>query len=600
MAFVIPSIFTAVDRFSGPLGIMGRATQSFNDRVGMATTKLLAFGEAAALIGGVGFLGKSVMDYESELHNLKALTGVSGDEFVKFKDTIEDVAHSTRRSSVEVAGAFTTIANAMPELLDSAVGLGKVTDASITLAKAARMELTPAAESLTTILNQFGQSADYAAKAVDMMAAGSKYGSAEINDLSASITEFGAQAKLAGVSLQESIGLTELVSKFRKGSQAGTELRNVLLYMDTLKVQDPKALADLNRLGVNMSLVANKAIPLADRFKELSKIGHDDAAMFHVFGKENLAMAANILTNVDALKPLVDNIGEVGNAQRMAGENSSTLSNRLIELKNVLVTSVTSSKGAELGLAAFTGVVVFLTDHMDGIVLLAESFLAVWSAVKLVTAATWAFNFAEGAAAVLTGRLNNLFVVNAASARGAAAAIWLMEAPLVTILGPVLLVGTALGLLNSIMDSTYNTTTELNGQFQETRDGFRQIKPPITEATYALEQYNKAVDDYNSKAAANRRLQLHAAFNEKMGRTDTWGDFFAQIPDAIRAGNGIIGDAPNVENYLTQNQIEEVKNSGKETKHVIELVAPAGYTAKEISGSGNSNLVVTTKTGGAW
>lgn len=419
--FVIPSYFTAVDRYSPTLGVMGKATEAFNQIIGKT-----------AIIAAAAFTGKQILDYETELQNLKALTGVSGAEFVKFKSTIEDVANATRKSSVETAQAFTTIANAMPELLQSADGLGTVTTASILLAKAARMELTPAAEALTKILGQFGKGAETAASLVDMMAAGSKYGSAEISDLAETMTEFGAQARLSGISIKESIGITELVSKFRKGAEAGTQLKNVLTEMNKGMVQDPAAIADMKRLGVNIALVADKTKPISERFTELSKVMGDSNALFHIFGKENSAMAFTVLQNAGRLTELTNNIGESGNASRMAADNTSTLANRLIELKNVFITNITTSTGAALALGSLSTIVVFITNHMDGLITIASLLIGRLVVLKAITwgtvAAQWGLNFAMGIGAVVTGNLSKLFVINAAMSKGAAVGIWLMEA----------------------------------------------------------------------------------------------------------------------------------------------------------------------------
>ncbi len=608
MGLVLPTYFTAVDNYSNTMWAMGRAQQSFNDKVAAATTKLLAFGEAGSLISGTIFTGKAVMDYETELQNLKALTGATAIEFSKFKSIIEDVAHTTRRSSVEVAQSFTTIANAMPELLQDAKGLGMVTEASIQLAKAARLELTPAAEATTTILNQFGKGAEYASTLVDMMAAGSKYGSAEISDLALSMKEFGAQAKLAGISVQESVGLTELVSKFRKGTQAGIELRNVLLYMSSKGVLDAAANADLMRLHVNMGIVTNTALPLVDRLRELSKVAHDGAALYHIFNRENVAMATHILQNVDKFEQLTPLIGESGNAARMAAENTNTLANRLIELKNTFVTSVTTSRSMAVALDAIKNIVVFLTDHMDLFVAVLGLAATRMTVLKLATwgteTALVAYKFAAGAAAVFTGNLTGALLNDAVAARGAAAAYGLLNAGLVGILTPIGLAAGALWLFKSISESTYNSAVEMPDALDDMKDGFKQIHKPITEAAYALQQYNDAVDKYNTKQAAIQRLQLHEEFNKRTGREDTWGDFFAQIPDAIRAGNGVL-EAPDMKNFLTQEQINEIQannqtnNSTGQVKHVVELQAPAGWGVKQIAGNNTSNGIVITSTGGA-
>lgn len=430
--FIIPTIYTAVDRMTAPvlrmqtavanLGTVAvRAQRQFNNilpnmdaAVKNRLNFMVSMAKTMAFIGAGMLTVDSLMQYEKELANLKALTGVTGKEFQRFKDIIQSTAKETKTSAVEVAQGFTTIANAMPQLLTSADGLGKVTSASILLAKAARMELTPAADAVTTLLNQFGKGAEHAAGLVDMMAAGSKYGSAEIEDLSQSLREFGKQAVISGVSLRESITLTELVSQFRKGSQAGIEMRNVLIEMSKGAAQDPKALKDMQRLGVNIALVANNATPISVRLKELQKIMGDSTALFHIFGKENQAMAIALLQNADRFETLNQQLGETGVAARMAEENTQTLYYALIELKAAWVNIVTASRGGNLAMTVLGGAVRFLGKHLGTIVNIATPFIGflvawrvgIWAismATKIATAATVVFNGMIGLTAGLLG-----------------------------------------------------------------------------------------------------------------------------------------------------------------------------------------------------
>lgn len=438
---VISTIFTAQDRMTVPvlrmrnameeLGVVtARADRAFNkfapnfgsdvkNRIGF----LVSLAKAMAVIGTVTYAAKALVDFEKELSGLKALTGVTGAEFEKFKTIIIDTAKVTQTSAVDVAQSFTTIANAMPQLLGDAAGLGAVTSAAIMLGRAARMDLAPAAESLTLIMQQFNKTAAESTMVVDMLAAGSKYGSAEIDDLAASLREFGADARLINVTLAESVALTEAVSKFRKGSQAGTELRNVLTYMGTLKVQDPKALNDMRRLGVNMGIVTDKSRPLYDRLYELKKIVGDDAAIFHIFGKENKAMAQTVLENLDKFKVLLNNMSETGNAARMAKENTDNFKGALDRLKAGWTNLVVSSDKANWGLKKLAGFLGFITNHMETIINIATPFIAVyvawkgviWGTVlaqKAVTAAIWGYNVAVGVSLGLTGNFSTLLLTS--------------------------------------------------------------------------------------------------------------------------------------------------------------------------------------------
>lgn len=613
--YIVPTYFTAIDKYSQPLGMMGKATEAFNAKVAMATTKLLAYGEAAALLGGVALSGKAVMDYETELQNLKALTGVTGKEFIQFKETIAQVAQETRKSSVETAQAFTTIANAMPELLQSAEGLGTVTRASIELAKAARIELTPAAESVTTILNQFGKGAETAAGLVDMMAAGSKYGSAEISDLAASMTEFGAQARLAGLSLQESIGVTELVSKFRKGAEAGTQLRNVLTEMSKGMASDPKAIADMQRYGVNIALVADKTKPIIERFKELSKVAGDSNALFHIFGKENSAMAYTVLQNSGKLAELTTNIGETGNAARMAAENSNTLANRLLELKNSFITTITTSNGASFSLGLLKNVVVFITDHMEGLVTIASLFIGRLVLLKTITIATtaaqYALGFAEGFVAVMTGNLSKMFVINASASKGAAAGIWLVDAATWALnLGAAALITTvtlgagALFLIAGAASLATENMDDMTKNLEKSKDGFTDIVKPISDAQIALAGYNDQMKQYNDEKIRLNNQEIRFASGH-------YAAYAASAFGAFITGSSDINsmDQPDIHTYMTDSQIQETQKDGTATNTntnnnnqniQLHITSDAGSNVQVMKNTGGTPIKISPTGGSSW
>ncbi len=409
--FVIPTKFTAVDKFSGPVKGMGNALDSFamkaeagvarsermfrklTPTLSTATKELLSFASSAAITGaafaGAAFSGKALVNYETELANLQAVTGVAGKEFDTFKVKIRDVSNETKSSAVDVAKAFTAIANNQPELLKSADALAAVTKSSIILAQASKMELQPAGEALTQILNQFGLGANDAAKTIDQLAAGSVAGSSEIRDSAAAIQQFGVVAKNAGIKLNESVALIELGSKFDKGVEAGVKFRNILLTMSAIKVQDPKALADLKRLGVDLDIVSNAALPLKDRLLEMGKISKDNAALFHVFGKENQAMATGILSSADNFDTMLTAVNTTGKATEMAAVNNKTLAISLEQLKNKFVTWLVTSEQASKALNRFRKIAVFVADNLDTILnvvgLLIGAFASWWLYIKIST-----------------------------------------------------------------------------------------------------------------------------------------------------------------------------------------------------------------------
>jgi len=390
-SFTIPTYFTAVDKFSAPVNGMVSSMENFTSKTelaaarserafrkvapifGEASRQMLSMVGAAALasaaIGAVVFSGKSVMDYETAIANLSAVTGTSGADLDKFKTQIKTVATATKESSIDVANAFTAIGNNQPQLLKDAEGMAAVTQASIILARASKMELAPAAEALTSIMNQYSVGAKDAARTTDMLAAAAQAGSMEITATAEALQKFAPIATVFGVKMNESLALIQTGSKFfKEGTESGTKFLNIMTTMASMKVQDPKALGDLQRLGVNMDIVTSKTLPFSDRLKELKKIGNDIPALFHVFGKENIAMAGSILNSTDAYDKLIGKIEETGKAQEMANKNNATLSRMIDQLKNKFVTWITTSDEAAKSLSIMKTVFGFLADNMSTII----------------------------------------------------------------------------------------------------------------------------------------------------------------------------------------------------------------------------------------
>jgi len=463
-ALTIPTIFSAIDKLSAPVKAMSRNVDAFVSKaevgiarnemafrkltpaIGEASKQLLSMVGTAALVSAafasLAFTGKSVMDYETALANLSAITGTSGKDLELFKTKIKEVATQTKESSIDVANAFTAIGNNQPQLLKDADGLAAVSKATIVLARASKMELAPAAEALTSIMNQYSLAPAAAMKTIDQLSAAAQAGSTEIIDTAESLKKFGPIAVTAGIKINESLALIQTGSKyFKEGTETGTKFLNIITTMAALKVQDPKALGDLKRLGVNMSVVASKTIPLSDRLKELSKISKDIPALFHVFGKENLAMASAVLGSTDAYAQLLAKIDETGKAQEMADKNNATLVRGIQQLKNKFVTWITTSDEAAKALVILKNVVKFVTNNLTTIIkvvgLLVGAFILWWTWIQLLkirliglrvmaaafflvdmikyVAATQGITFAQAAWAIVTQSCTDaMLVLNAA------------------------------------------------------------------------------------------------------------------------------------------------------------------------------------------
>ena len=146
------------------------------------------------------------MEKESSQANLKALTGLD-DQSIEWltrqaeqlSTTMEKSGLRVRKTSQEILDAYTLVGSAKPELLSNKEALNAVTIEAMRLAEAARMDLTQAVDAVTLSMNQYGASADEAARYTNVMAAGSKFGSAAVQSVTTAVQKAGVAASTAGI-----------------------------------------------------------------------------------------------------------------------------------------------------------------------------------------------------------------------------------------------------------------------------------------------------------------------------------------------------------------------------------------------------------------
>lgn len=400
-AFVIPSIFTAVDKFTSPLKGMGRSVEAFASKTDMIVTKgerlfkkitpglndiqkqfLNLAGTAAivaGVVGGITFSVKSVMDYEKGLATLSSITGVTGDDFTAFKKQVADVAKDTKKSAIDVAKAFEIVGSAKSDLLGNAAALGEVTKAAITLSKASGDDLAASAANVTGVMNQFALGAADSNRIINVLAAGSVVGAANITQINDSMTNFGAVAASANVTVEQSVALVEtLGQKSIFGAEAGTKLRGALL-----KMQQAGVGYKSGQFQINDALEEAKK-----KIDNLKTAKQKDAAVLKMFGAENITTGKILLDNIATFKEFTAGVTNTTTATTQATINSDTLTNRLDELKNAWVNMLVGSDSATSGMNTAKQAIVYVTENLGTIVAVGirvvEFFLA-WKAIMIAT-----------------------------------------------------------------------------------------------------------------------------------------------------------------------------------------------------------------------
>lgn len=312
-------------------------------------------GAVRGIVGGIGNWVKTNAQLSSSLSSLRSITGASTEDIKFYKAEAIQMGKDTTQSATQVIDAMKLIGSAKPELLGNKQALADVTKETITLAEAAEMEMKPAADALTGALNQWGQGADQANRFTNVLAAGSKAGSANIESLSQSIDKSGAVMAGYNINIEQGVGLLETMAERNlKGAEAGTQLRNVMLKMQGVDALPNKAIAQLEKYGVNTDIVKDKTQPLNDRLAEMAKISGDATAMMQVFGTENIVAAGAILENTDKVEKYTAAVEGTNTAAEQAAINNDNWEGDLKSLDSAWEGLTLTVGGAEGVMRSFT------------------------------------------------------------------------------------------------------------------------------------------------------------------------------------------------------------------------------------------------------
>ncbi len=292
-----------------------------------------------------GKLAAPAVDFDQSMADLSAITGSVGDELEDLKQTAREVGKASGLGASESARAFAVLAGQIDVPIESLKVLQRET---ITLAQAGALPLEDAANAVAGTINQFGLEASEASRVVNVLAAGSRAGGAEVVDLSESFKVAGAAANAAGVSIEETAGALEVLAQNNtKGAEAGTAMRNMLVAMQA-------------RLGIDVSktgFVGGLKIIQQELDKMQSPVERT-TFLAKAFGRENMVAAQFLLSNADAVEEMTTAVTGTNSAMEQAEIRNDTWAHKMevarAKIDDVLI-SMTSLSGSLLPMAGIIG-----------------------------------------------------------------------------------------------------------------------------------------------------------------------------------------------------------------------------------------------------
>lgn len=289
---------------------------------------------AAAFVGISTSIHSAVtanMEFEKSLSSLRSLTGVSAQELNYFRTEAIRMGMDSTQSASQMVDAFKLIGSQMPELLKNKTALTQTAEAAVVLAEAAELDVPTAAKALTGALNQMGASSSEAANYINILAAASQQGSADIPYLNKAIENAGGAASSTGVKFNELVAIIEAIApKITDAASAGTNLRNIFLTLES---------------SANQNLRPS-VVGLSTAIDNLSKMNLDAVQLTKMFGKESVTAAIAILQEKDAFDELSQSIKDTNTAYDQAAINNDNLAGSIGKLQSSWTSFINTMAGS--------------------------------------------------------------------------------------------------------------------------------------------------------------------------------------------------------------------------------------------------------------
>lgn len=345
-----------------------------------------AIAPVAALVGGIAALGytvsesiSSVSDFETHLDGLQSLTGLGDDAMKSIADGVIEMSKGFKSSASEIVDSMKLIGSQAPELLQNQDALMKVTEAANVLSEAAGIEVVDAAKGVTTVMNQMGASASEATNVINVLAASSQQGSADVAYLNTAFEKAGTAAKSAGMDYTQLAAAIETIApKFSSADVAGSTLNSTLLALSVQANDKFKPAV----VGMDQAL------------QNLAKAEMDDIQMKNLVGASNITMLKTLIEAKDTFKGFESSLAGTNTAYEQMAINTDNLDGTIGGLKSnweALLLTLGESEIIQGIIQFFQQVISTLTELINYISATIKEFEGLGGSINIVDAlgAVW-------------------------------------------------------------------------------------------------------------------------------------------------------------------------------------------------------------------
>ncbi|MEU8519068.1 phage tail tape measure protein [Streptomyces sp. NPDC048577] len=301
-----------------------------------------------ALVAAFGFAVFTAAKFEKAMSNVAAVTQASAGEMARLRSAALEAGRTTAYSASQAAEAEFELAKAGISVADIAGGALK---GSLSLAAAAQIDLSEAAEISATTMTVFGLKGKDVGHVADVLAAAANKSATDVHQLGLSFKMAGLVAAQTGLSLEDTTGTLALfAAQGMKGSDAGTSLKVML---QRLTPNSKEAQATMDQLGLSAYDATGQFVGLHELAGRMKKAFAGltpearNSAMGVIFGSDAVR-AASILYKYgeEGVRQYTDAVNDQGYAAAVAAVKMDNLIGDLQLLKSALESALIESGSA--------------------------------------------------------------------------------------------------------------------------------------------------------------------------------------------------------------------------------------------------------------
>ena len=519
------------------ISVTGANFQEVGEKIESVGKSLLPVTTA---ITGVGVAGiKVASDFEKAMSGVQAITGATGEDFEKLRETAIDLGATTSFSSGEVAEAMTEMAKAGWTTKQIIEGMAGVLDATAASGENLGTVATIVADAITG----FGLSAKDSARVADLMTQAANSGTIGVSDLGESYKYLAPLAQSMGLSIEDvTTALSAMSMAGIKGSQAGTSLRTVLANM----AKPSSTVADaMDELGISITNSDGS-------FQSLEQIITTMRTKFSGLTDDQKAYYATALAGKEGMSGLISLLNltqeeyealtaSMNNCSGIAGQTAAVMQDNLQSKVEQLGGSLESLaiKLSEYVIPYLTGLVEKITATVDAFTNLSPGVQKAVLVVGGVVAVLGPLLIVIGKVISAVGTIMTIIPKLAGLLNVVKTAFALLNTTMLA--NPIMLIIAAIAALVAAFIYLWNNC---EGFRQFWIDLWKKIKEATSKAFSAI---GKGIKDTVSKIGESIKSGFNNAVNfitELASSAHTWGsDIISGIVDGIRSCISKVKDA---------------------------------------------------------